>query len=112
MSESDEAEPRGLDLPRLFGLTMQHKWWLILPTAAALGGAGAFVTLVKPHYTATAKVLLANGDSYYTRPDKAPVDAAAASDDTTVASEAEAAKSPDVERQAMARLAPEDQRQE
>ena len=108
MSESDEAEPKGLDLPRLFGMTLAHKWWLILPTAAAFVAAGAFVTLVKPHYTATAKVLLANGDSYYTRPDKAPVDAGAAIDETTVASEAEAAKSPDVERKAMDKLNPED----
>jgi succinoglycan biosynthesis transport protein ExoP len=108
MSESDEAEPRGLDLPRLFGLTVAHKWWLILPTAAAFVGAGAFVAVVKPHYTATARVMLANGDSYYTRPDKAPPDAAVTIDETTVASEAEAAKSPDVERNAMAKLKPED----
>lgn len=108
MSESDEAEPRGLDLPRLFGLTVAHKWWLILPTAAAFVGAGAFVSVVKPHYTSTSRVLLANGDSYYTRPDKAPPDVAAVIDEITVASEAEAAKSPDVERKAMERLKPED----
>jgi uncharacterized protein involved in exopolysaccharide biosynthesis len=108
MSDRDEAEPKGLDLPRLFALTAAHKWWILLPTAAALVGAGAFVTLVKPHYTATAKVLIANGDSYYTRPDKAPPDAGAIIDDTTVASEAEAAKSGDVERQAMASLKPDD----
>ena len=108
MSDSDEATPQGLDLPRLFVLTAAHKWWIILPTVAAFVGAGAFVTLVKPHYTATAKVLLANGDSYYTRPDKAPPSGDAVIDDITVASEAEAAKSADVERQAMEKLKPED----
>ncbi len=108
MNDSDEAEAAGLDLPRLFARTAARKWWVILPTAAAFLGACAFITLVQPRYTATAKVLLANGDSYYTRPDKAPPDAGAVIDDATVASEAEAAKSADVERQAMERLKPED----
>ena len=108
MTDSDEAEARGLDLPRLFALTAAHKWWVILPTAAAFLGAVGFVTVIPPRYTATAKVLLANGDSYYTRPDKALPDANAVIDDATVASEAEAAKSADVERQAMERLKPED----
>jgi polysaccharide biosynthesis transport protein len=64
--------------------------------------------VTKPSYTAVAKVMLENGESYFTRPDKAVPDSAAVIDDLTVQSEAEAAKSPDVERNAMAKLKPED----
>jgi succinoglycan biosynthesis transport protein ExoP len=108
MEWDDEAPARGLDLPRLIAAVAQRKRWIVLPTLAAFLLALAFVTLAKPHYTATAKVLLQNGDNYFTRPGKDVPDAAAPIDDMTVESEAEAAKSPDVERQAMARLKPAD----
>ncbi len=71
MEWDDEATPRGLDLPRLFAAVSAHKRWIVLPTLAAFLCALAFVTLVKPRYAATAKVMLENGDSYFTRPDKA-----------------------------------------
>ena len=109
MEWDDEAAPKGLDLPRLFAAAVARKRWILLPTLAAFLCALAFVALVKPRYTATAKVMLENGDSYFTRPDKAtPAASDGVIDDMTVASEAEAAQSPDVERQAMAKLKPED----
>ncbi len=105
----DEASPKGLDLPRLFAAVVAHKRWILIPTLAAFLCALAFVALVKPRYTATAKVMLENGDSYFTRPDKAaPAAGEGVIDELTVASEAEAASSSDVERQAMAKLKPED----
>jgi uncharacterized protein involved in exopolysaccharide biosynthesis len=108
MEWDDEAPARGLDLPRLAAAVAQRKRWIALPTLAAFVLALAFVTLAKPHYTATAKVLLQNGDNYFTRPGKDVPDASSPIDDMTVESEAEAAKSPDVERQAMAKLKPDD----
>jgi uncharacterized protein involved in exopolysaccharide biosynthesis len=109
MEWDDEAAPKGLDLPRLFAAVVAHKRWILLPTLAAFLCALAVVVLVKPRYTATAKVMLENGDSYFTRPDKAAPSASdGVIDEMTVASEAEAAQSPDVERQAMAKLKPED----
>ena len=109
MEWDDEAAPKGLDLPRLFAAAVARKRWILLPTLAAFLCALAFVALVKPRYTASAKVMLENGDSYFTRPDKAtPAASDGVIDDMTVASEAEAAQSPDVERQAMAKLKPED----
>lgn len=109
MEWDDEAAQKGLDLPRLFAAVVAHKRWILLPTLAAFLCALAVVVLVKPRYTATAKVMLENGDNYFTRPDKAaPTASDGVIDDMTVASEAEAAASPDVERQAMAKLNPED----
>jgi uncharacterized protein involved in exopolysaccharide biosynthesis len=109
MEWDDEAAQKGLDLPRLFAAVVAHTRWILLPTLAAFLCALAFVALVKPSYTATAKVMLENGDNYFTRPDKAAPSAGdGVIDEMTVASEAEAALSPDVERQAMAKLKPED----
>jgi succinoglycan biosynthesis transport protein ExoP len=109
MEWDDEAAPKGLDLPRLFAAVVAHKRWILLPTLAAFLCALAVVVIVKPRYTATAKVMLENGDNYFTRPDKATTSVGdGVIDEMTVASEAEAAASPDVERQAMAKLKPED----
>src|SRR4051794_6170867 len=94
MEWSDETPSGGLDLPRLFSAVMQHKRWIVLPTAAAFACAVGVVMTVKPRYTATSKVLLENGESYYTRPEKAQPDPSGVIDDLTVLSEAEAAKSP------------------
>jgi len=108
MEWGDEAA-RGLDLPRLFAAVAALKRWILLPTLIAFLCALAFVVLVKPRYTATAKVLLENGESYFTRPDKAQAPGGVdVIDDLAVESEAEAAKSPDVERLAMAKLTPQD----
>ena len=77
MEWNDEAAARGLDLPRLFAAVSTHKRWIVLPT---LGGfllrARLSSSSSKPRYTATAKVMLENGDSYFTRPDKALPDGA------------------------------------
>ena len=109
MAWGDETASQGLDLPRLISAVSAHKRWIVGPTLVAFLCALAFVVVMKPRYTATAKVMLANGDSYFTRPEKAGPDAAAVIDDMTVLSEAEAAKSPDVERKAMAKLSAQDQ---
>lgn len=107
MDWSDEAAPQGLDLPRLASAVYAHKRWIALPTIAAFVVAVGVVVLVKPRYTATAKVMLENGESYFTRPEKAVAEPDVI-DDTTVLSEAEAAKSPEVERAALSKLKPED----
>jgi len=108
MEFDDEAQPKGLDLPRLAAAVYAHKRWIVLPTLAAFVGALVFVAVVKPRYTATAKVLLENGESYFTRPEKAQPDLATVIDDLTVQSEAEAAKSTEVERLALKKMSPED----
>ncbi len=108
MEFEDEAQPKGLDLPRLAAAVYAHKRWIVWPTLAAFAGALVFVAVVKPKYTATAKVLLENGESYFTRPEKAQPDVAEVIDDLTVQSEAEAAKSTEVERLALKKMSAED----
>ena len=59
-----------LDLRQLMRGIGARKWWIIAPTLATLGLTFAAVTVIKPRYTAEAKILLENQDTFFTRPDK------------------------------------------
>ncbi|MGD0722347.1 MAG: exopolysaccharide transport family protein [Roseiarcus sp.] len=104
--ESDrEPRERAVDLPQLLRAVGRRRWGIIVPTAAAFALAAAVVILLPPRYTGVAKVLLENQESYYTRPEKAGAEPAPALDPEAVQSEAETILSPDLARQAIARLA-------
>ena len=56
---------------RSLGRTLRrHRLWIIGPTLVCCALAAVFVTLARPRYTADAKVIVENGESYFTRPDK------------------------------------------
>jgi uncharacterized protein involved in exopolysaccharide biosynthesis len=57
-----------LDLPGLLRAIRRKKWWVILPTLAALGLSLYFVNTVQPRYTAETRVLIESRDGYFTRP--------------------------------------------
>lgn len=59
-----------LDLAALGRGIGRNRRWIVLVTLVAFGLAYLFVTIIPPRYTAEAKVLLENGETYYTRPDK------------------------------------------
>jgi succinoglycan biosynthesis transport protein ExoP len=93
-----------IDLARLLRTVRARKSWIFVPTLVAFLAALAFVTLVSPRYTAFTKVLLENEESYFTRPDKATPDLAAAYDDEAVQSEAEMVATADLAREAVTKL--------
>ena len=93
-----------IDLARLLQAVRARKSWILVPTLIAFLAALAFVTLVSPRYTAFTKVLLENEENYFTRPDKATLDLAAAYDDEAVQSEAEMVATADLARKAIAKL--------
>ncbi len=93
-----------IDAARMFRAVRARKRWILIPTALSFGAALAFVSVVAPHYTGVAKVLLENQESYYTRPDKAVVDPNPLFDDQAVQSQAEAVASPDIARKAVEKL--------
>lgn len=73
--------------------------WILLSTVACAAAAIAFVTLVKPRYTAEAKALVENQESYFTRPDKAAADPGqSAPDAEAVASQVQVVMSRDLAR--------------
>src|SRR5579863_8552432 len=100
----DRAADEAIDLKRLLAGVARRKYWIIIPTVAALLASLAFIILVHPRYTGVAKVLLENQESYYTRPDKATADPTPNLDPEGVQSEAETITSPDLAREAIAKL--------
>ncbi|MGP0061334.1 MAG: GumC family protein [Beijerinckiaceae bacterium] len=70
-AEADqEAYVDDLDMRTLWAAVRLKKAWILVPTLAALLAAGAFITFVKPRYTAEAQVLLENQESFFTRPER------------------------------------------
>ncbi|PPD44201.1 MAG: lipopolysaccharide biosynthesis protein [Methylocystis sp.] len=65
-----ETAANEIDLSRIGAALSKKRWWVIVPTIVALVGAAIFVNVVKPRYTADARMLLENQDDFYTRIDK------------------------------------------
>jgi polysaccharide biosynthesis transport protein len=95
-----------LDIRALGAAVRRKKFWIIIPTLAAILVAGAFVTFVKPRYSAEAQVLLENQENFFTRPERAeiPRDNAVAPDAEGVASQVQLVTSRDLGRRAIAAL--------
>lgn len=65
-----EAATNEVDLSRIGRALVRKRWWVIGPTLLALVGALVFVNVVKPRYSADARLLLENQDDFFTRVDK------------------------------------------
>lgn len=65
-----ETATNDVDLSRIGRVLLQKRWWVIGPTLLAFVGALVFVNVVKPRYSADAKLLLENQDDFYARVDK------------------------------------------
>lgn len=99
----DAAVETGLDLRALGRAVLARRLWIIVPTLLALGAMALYVTFASPRYTAEAKVLLENQESYYTRPDRNERDAGAP-DQEAVQSQIQLITSRDLARQAIRKL--------
>ena len=73
-TDYDRSEAAGasgdINLSDIAHALSRKRWWVIIPTLTALVGAIVFVNVVKPRYTAEARVLLENQENYLTRGDK------------------------------------------
>ncbi|RYC33049.1 lipopolysaccharide biosynthesis protein [Lichenibacterium minor] len=109
-SELDEgraASPpvgRELDVGALGRAISARRWWILGPALACFVGALLFVSLVSPRYTAESKVLVENGENYFTRPDRSDQLATTLPDDETVQSQIQLIQSRDIARRAIRRL--------
>src|SRR5947209_15823087 len=93
---SSELDVAGL------GLTLsRHRWWVIGPTLAAFAIAAVGVNVVKPRYTAEARVLLENQESYFTRPEKQTLEQIPLPDPEAVQSQVQLLTSRDLARKAI-----------
>ncbi|HEY8067110.1 MAG TPA: exopolysaccharide transport family protein [Methylosinus sp.] len=102
----DAAEsPQGdIDLGQIAGALSRRRRIVIGVTLAAFLGALVFVNVVKPRYTAEARVLLENQESYLTRADKERADPAAAPDAEAVQSQIQMLTSRDLARRVLKSL--------
>ena len=67
----DDSSVTGeIDLARIARAMSAKRWWVIGPTVAMFAGSTIFVNVVKPRYSAEARVLLENQESFIPRADK------------------------------------------
>ena len=95
---------RELDLGALGRSLSERKRWLIGSALACCALAVLFVSVVEPRYTADAKVLIENGESYFTRPDKTDLQQTPLPDDEAIQSQVQLISSRDIAREAIKRL--------
>lgn len=92
-----------LDIGQLGRAIRRNGLWIVLPTLVALAVSSFLVNAVVPRYTADSRILLAPGDSYYTRPNGS-ADIGLPADERDVASQVQLVMSRDLAKQAVARL--------
>jgi len=67
----DDSSVTGeIDLARIARAMSAKRWWVIGPTVAMFAGSAIFVNVVKPRYSAEARVLLENQENFIPRADK------------------------------------------
>ncbi len=93
-----------LDVGGLGRSLRRRKGWIIGPALACFALAVVFVSVVQPRYTADAKVLIENGENYFTRPDKAEPQQPQLPDDEAIQSQVQLISSRDIAREAIKRL--------
>jgi polysaccharide biosynthesis transport protein len=94
-----------LDLGALGSAIYKKRNWIIVPTALAFLLSAAFVSLVKPSYTAEAEVLLENQENFFTSPGRTEVQPQQEGLDTDlVGSQMQVITSTDLARRAVERL--------
>ena len=66
----DSSVTEEIDLARIARAMSAKRWWVIGPTVAMFAGSTIFVNVVKPRYSAEARVLLENQENFIPRADK------------------------------------------
>jgi polysaccharide biosynthesis transport protein len=90
-----------LDVTGLGRTLSRHRWLVIGPTLAAFAIAVIGVNVIKPRYTAEARVLLENQESYFTRPEKQTMEQIPLPDPEAVQSQVQLLTSRDLARKAI-----------
>jgi uncharacterized protein involved in exopolysaccharide biosynthesis/Mrp family chromosome partitioning ATPase len=93
-----------LDVAGLGRTLSRYRWWVIGPTLAAFVIAAIGVNVIKPRYTAEARVLLENQESYFTRPEKQTMEQIPLPDPEAVQSQVQLITSRDLARKAIRAL--------
>ena len=104
VEDEEDGVAGELDLRQIARALSAKRWWIILPTLAALAGAALFVNIVKPRYTAEARLLLESQENFLPRAEKVERINESAPDAEAVQSQVELLKSRDLARRAIKKL--------
>lgn len=102
--DADASQTNEIDLSHISRLLRRRRWWVIGPTLAALIGSAIYVNVVKPRYSADARVLLENQESFITRVDRGERSDATAPDAEAVQSQIQLITSRDLARRVVKKL--------
>ncbi len=102
--ERERQHDGSIDVTSLFRALGRKKWWVIIPTLAVFGLSFAGVNLVRPRYTADAKILLESRDSALTRYEKDSRSGEPTIDQDAVQSQVQQLNSRDLARAAVKKL--------
>ncbi|GEP08596.1 GumC family protein [Methylobacterium gnaphalii] len=94
----------GLTLSQVAPILRRSWAWILIPTVLVAAGAGVFVQVVPPRYTAESKILLETRDPSFARTATERGDQAQPIDEQAVASQVQVVMSRDLARQAVRRL--------
>lgn len=94
----------GLTLSQVFPVLRRAWAWILIPTLLVAIGAGVFVQVVAPRYTAEAKILLESRDPSFARTTTERGEPAQPIDEQAVASQVQVVMSRDLAREAVRRL--------
>lgn len=94
-----------IDLAHIGRALSARRWWVIGPTLAGLIGGLIFVNVVTPRYTADARVLLENQETFLTRSERSQRGEISAPDAEAVQSQIQLLTSRDLARRAIKALA-------
>ena len=100
----DAATDGELDVQGIGRAIARRKWQVIISTLVAFVAAAVFVSVIAPRYTGEAQVLVENQENYFTQPDNAATEAAAAPDEEAVTSQIQLVTSRDLARDAIKAL--------
>ncbi|UDL95419.1 lipopolysaccharide biosynthesis protein [Lichenihabitans sp. PAMC28606] len=102
--QRDAEFRRELDLSSIGRTIARRKLWVIGPVAFCFIASIIGVNLVKPRYTAESKILIENGENFFTRPDRGERETAQLPDDEAVQSQVQLISSRDIARDAITAL--------
>ncbi len=100
----EAASRHDLDLPAIGRAVRRRKLWVAGPVLLCFAASAVAVNLVKPRYTAEAKILIENGDNFFTRPERTERNPDQAPDEEAVDSQVQLVSSRDIARDAIRAL--------
>ena len=95
---------RELDLAHVGRMLARRRFWVIAPVLICFLGAAVAVNIIKPRYTAEAKILIENQENFFTRPDRTERDAPPLPDDEAIQSQVQLVTSRDIARETLKAL--------